>query len=393
MPPSHIELPAASPRDGAEPAAHVAALAAVPATARDAGTARINPRSAALIVLTVLAVLFALQSAREFVVPLVIAVIMAYALDPVVSFLARRRVPRVLGSTIVLLTLLTAIVGGAYALRGQAEAIVDQLPEVATKVSRSLNAMTGGNGSMLDKLRRTAAAIESASREPEQRRSVVVERPTNHIGDIIVAGSMSVMAFLGQATMVIFLVFFLLLSGNTFKRKFIKVAGHTLSQKKISVHMLDEINRSIQRYMLMLLVTNIALALSTWIAFRWIGLENAGTWAVAAGALHMVPYFGPLIIAVCTGIAAFVQFGSIVPTLLVMGSSMAIATIIGSVITTWMTGRIARMNPVAVFMVLLLFTWLWGVWGMLLAIPIALIIKAVADHVEALETVAEFLGE
>jgi predicted PurR-regulated permease PerM len=390
MPPSPIALPEASPPIGTDPAAHVAAQA-VPV--REVGTPRINPRSAALIVLTVLAVLFALQSAKEFVVPLVIAVIMAYALDPVVSFLAKRRVPRVLGATLVLLTLLTAMVGGAYSLRGQAQAIIDQMPEVATKVSRSVNALTGGNGSVLDKLRRTAAAIESASREPEARRSVVVERPTNHIGDIIVAGSMSIMAFLGQATMVMFLVFFLLLSGNTFKRKFIKVAGHTLSQKKISVHMLDEINRSIQRYMAMLLITNVALALFTWLAFRWIGLENAGTWAVAAGALHMVPYFGPLIIALCTGVAAFLQFGTVVPTLLTMGSSMAIATIIGSVITTWMTGRIARMNPVAVFIVLLLFTWLWGVWGMLLAIPIALIIKAVADHIEALETVAEFLGE
>ncbi|QEI05653.1 AI-2E family transporter [Pigmentiphaga aceris] len=389
MPPSSIELPVASTPVGAEPATHASAqpLPVHPVAPR------INPRSAALIVLAVLASLFALQSAREFVVPLVIAVIMAYALDPVVTFLARRRIPRVIGSTLVLLALLTSIVGGAYALRGQAQAIVDQMPEVATKISSSLNTLTGGNGSILDKLRRTAAAIEAAAREPEPRRAVVIERPTNHIGDIIVAGSMSVMAFLGQATMVIFLVFFLLLSGNTFKRKFIKVAGHTLSQKKISVHMLDEINRSIQRYMAMLVITNVALALFTWIAFRWIGLENAGTWAVAAGALHMVPYFGPLIVALCTGVAAFVQFGTIVPTLLTMGSSMAIATIIGSVITTWMTGRIARMNPVAVFIVLLLFTWLWGVWGMLLAIPIALIIKAVADHIEALDTVAEFLGE
>ncbi len=390
MPPSPTALPEASPHIGTDSEAHAAAQA-VPV--REVGIPRINPRSAALIVLAVLASLFALQSAKEFVVPLVIAVIMAYALDPVVTFLAKRRVPRVLGATIVLLALLTAVIGGAYSLRGQAQAIIDQMPEVATKVSNSVNALTGGNGSIMDKLRRTAAAIESASREPEQRRSVVVERPTNHIGDIIVAGSMSVMAFLGQATMVIFLVFFLLLSGNTFKRKFIKVAGHTLSQKKISVHMLDEINRSIQRYMAMLVITNVALALFTWIAFRWIGLENAGTWAVAAGALHMVPYFGPLIIALATGVAAFVQFGTVVPTLLTMGSSMAIATIIGSVITTWMTGRIARMNPVAVFIVLLLFTWLWGIWGMLLAIPIALIIKAVADHIEALDTMAEFLGE
>ncbi|MCC3263412.1 AI-2E family transporter, partial [Paenibacillus polymyxa] len=85
--------------------------------------------------------------------------------------------------------------------------------------------------------------------------------------------------------------------------------GNTLSQKKISVHMLDQINNSIHMYMAMMLVTNVALGLLSWVAFRWLGLENAATWAVVAGALHIIPYFGPLMTAVGTGIAGLVQFG------------------------------------------------------------------------------------
>jgi predicted PurR-regulated permease PerM len=193
--------------------------------------------------------------------------------------------------------------------------------------------------------------------------------------------------------MSVFLVFFLLLSGNAFKRKFVKVAGKTLSQKKISVHMLDQINSSIHRYMAMMLVTNLALGLMSWVAFRLLGLENAATWAVVAGALHIIPYFGPLLTAVGTGIAALIQFGEIGPALAVAGSSVAIALLMGVVVTTWMSGRIAKMNAVAVFMLLLLFTWLWGVWGTLLSVPLAFIAKVVADHIEGLEAVSEFLGE
>jgi predicted PurR-regulated permease PerM len=177
------------------------------------------------------------------------------------------------------------------------------------------------------------------------------------------AGSLGVMGFLSQATMVIFLVFFLLLSGDTFKRKLVKLTGPSLSRKKITVHILDDINSSIQKYMLMLLVTNALLALLMWVALRWIGLENAGAWAIVAGLLHLMPYFGPLLIMVATGVVAFLQFESLQMSLLVMGAALAIATLVGTVVATWMTGRFARMNAAAVFVSLLFWGWLWGVWG------------------------------
>lgn len=372
----------------APPASAVTSLQSI--TER-APRARVDARGILLLILTVLAVLFAMRSAKEFIIPLVVSVILAYALDPVVSFLQRRAIPRSLGSLLVMLTIIVALTFGVMGLRGQANAIINQLPDIAARISKSVGAFNDDD-SLMDKLQRAASAIEKSSEQTNVRR-VLVERPPTRISDLMLAGSVGVMTFAGQAVMVLFLVFFLLMSGDTFRRKFIKLAGSTLSEKKISVHMLDEINRSIQRYMAMLFITNVGLAVVTWIAFRWIGLENAGTWAVAAGALHMVPYFGPLIVAVCTGVAAFMQFGLLGPALLTAGASLAIATIIGSVVTTWMTGRIAKMNVVAVFISLLLFTWVWGVWGMLLSIPITVITKVVADHVEALEPMAEFLGE
>jgi predicted PurR-regulated permease PerM len=143
----------------------------------------------------------------------------------------------------------------------------------------------------------------------------------------------------------------------------------------------------------MLLVTNVLVGVLTWVVLRWGGLENAGAWAVAAGLLHVIPYFGPAVTAAGIGLAAFVQFDTLSTSLLFAGASVAIATIVGTFVTTWMTGRIARMNTAAVFVSLLFWAWLWGVWGMLLSIPLTVIVKVVAQRVEQLEPVAELLGD
>jgi predicted PurR-regulated permease PerM len=145
--------------------------------------------------------------------------------------------------------------------------------------------------------------------------------------------------------------------------------------------------------MLLLLVTNVLVGLLTWVALRWTGLENAGAWAVAAGMLHLIPYFGPAVTAAGIGMAAFIQFDVLTTALLVAGASLAIAALVGFFGITWMTGRTARMNTTAVFVSLLFWSWLWGVWGMLLSVPIIVIVKVVAQHVEQLESVAELLSD
>src|SRR5690606_5678404 len=109
--------------------------------------------------------------------------------------------------------------------------------------------------------------------------------------------------------------------------------------------------------------------------------------------LHLIPYFGPVLIGAATGVATYAQFGTMLPLFTVVGGSLVIATFVGIFVTTWMTGRIAKMNAAAVFISLLFWAWLWGVWGMLLSIPIIVIIKVVSEHVEQLESLAELLGE
>src|SRR5690606_10123713 len=254
----------------------------------------------------------------------------------------------------------------------EAQSILDELPIASYKLSSAFKRVNNGELSPLDKLRSAAETLKEAAIPSKEAAAgsaspaVVLRPPDVNLNDWLLASSLNVAAFLGQMTMVLFLVFFALLSGDTFKRKLVKVTGSSLSDKKITVQILDDINTSIQKYMLILLSTNVLLGLATWGALLGMGLDNPGAWAVAAALLHLIPYFGSLIAAVAIGFAAFLQFESFSMMLISALVVLAIATFVGMLITTWMTGRLNKMNATAVFVALLFGAWLWGVWGMLL---------------------------
>ena len=377
------------------PAVH--ALASVLASVR----VLVDARGFALAILAALAVVFALSWAESFLVPLLLGIVVAYTLNPLVTWLEAARIPRVAGTVIVMAAMLGGLGLGAYSLRGEVQAIIEQLPAAASKASTAIERMHVGQLGNMQKVQKAASEVEKATTQaaigptaPRQPAThVIVDRPSFKVSDFLWQGSMGALGAMGQMAMVIFLVFFLLIGGDRFKRKLVHLTGPSLSNKKITVNILDDINGSIQKYMFMLLTTNLLVAFLSWIAFRWIGLENAGAWAAAAGVLHIVPYLGPAVTAAATGMAAFMQFDAIPTALLVAAVSLAIATVVGTFVTTWMIGRIAGMNSAAIFIGLLFWGWLWGVWGMLLSVPIIVIVKVVSQHVERLHPVAELLGD
>jgi predicted PurR-regulated permease PerM len=360
----------------------------------------VNARGMALGIIATVAFLYALQWSQKFLVPLLLGVFIAYTLNPVVLWLERHHVKRAVGSTLVTVAILMVLGLVAQRVQGEFLNIMEELPTITHKVTKLLTNTTGGQPSTIQQMQAAASEIEQATANVgSDGKRVPLKKPAVAAGsgfkimDWVLAGSVGLATFASEATMVVFLVFFLLLSGDTFKRKLVKLTGPSLTRKKVTVHILDDINTSIQNYMFMLLVTNVLLALLMWAALSAIGLENAGAWAIFAGLMHIMPYFGPLLITASTGMVAFMQFESLRMVLLVAGASLAIATLVGTVVTTWMTGRIARMNPAAVFVSLLFWGWLWGMWGLLLGVPVVVIIKVVAERVEGMEVVAELLGE
>ncbi len=357
----------------------------------------VDARGVALSILAGAALIFALQWAQEFLVPLVFGVLIAYTLYPLTAWLERIWIPRLLAVILVMVVVLGGAALAANSLRIEFQAIVEQLPVAAQKLTKALAKVRGGKHDALEQMQAAASEIERAATQAagnaRKAAPAADATPQFRLSNWLWASSIGALAFMGQVTVVIFLVFFILASGDIFKRKLVKLAGPSLSSKKITITILNDINSSIQKYMFMLLVTNGMLTLLTWGALRLLGLENAGAWAVAAGLLHIVPYFGPLLTAGTIGLAAFMQFGNFSMMFLVIGISLSIATLIGTFVTTWMTGHIARMNAAAVFIGLLFWGWLWGLPGLLLGIPLIVIVKVISEHIEGMQPLAELLGQ
>lgn len=378
-----------------------AAKAATPETASAALYIPINVRSFSLVMLTVLAVIFTLHWAKTVFIPLMLGVMISYALSPLVNLLKKWHIPRAIGAAVLLLGIVGSSGYLVYSLSDDAADLIETLPAAAQKLRLTLRAERGSSEGKIEKVQKAATQLERAASEtgapapaaPEGVTRVQIEKPKLNVKEYLWMGTLGAAAAVGEAGIVLFLAYFLLVSGDTFRRKLVSVTGPTLSKKKITLQVLDDINGQIQRYLLVQIFTSILVGVATWLAFLWIGLEHAAIWGIAAGVFNSIPYLGPVVVTGGTALVALLQFGTINMALVVGGISLLITSLEGYLLTPWLTGRASRMNAVVVFVGVLFWGWLWGVWGLLLGVPIMMVIKAVCDRVEDLKPIGELLGE
>ena len=359
----------------------------------------VSVRSMTLVTLTVLAVLATLRWASPFFIPLMLGFMFSYALSPVIDALERGHIPRSISAAVLILGILFGTGYSVYSFSDDANQLVESLPAAAKKLRDSMRARSGQSDGTLGTVQKAAAQLEQAAKEaspaaPATRgvQRVVIEKPSFDIRDHLWTGTIGLASLIGQVTVVTFLTYFLLLSGDTFRRKLVKITGPSLSSKKITVQALDEITGQIQRYLLVQLLASIVVGITTGLAFWALGLKHAVVWGIAAGILNLVPYIGSIVVTGAAALVAFLQFGETNLALAVAGASLFIHTIVGNLIVPLLTSKTSRMNPVAVFIGVLAWGWLWGVWGLLLGIPILMIVKAVCDRVDDLKPVGELLG-
>ena len=354
-------------------------------------------RSVSLTVLALLAVVAALHFAASLLVPLAFAVLISYTLDPVVAWFGRWKIPRPLSAAVLLLVILAAAVFIGYSLRDDAVAIVDQLPEAAQNIRARLHENRLSGPSALEKVQKAASELEKAAAEAAGSKTPARPIPAKplpfELGPYLWSVPLGIVTIAGQALVVLFLVYFMLASGDLYKRKLVKMAGPTLSEKRVTVEILDDINRQIERFLFVQMLTSAIAAVMTWLALVGLGLEHAGVWGIAAGIANFIPYFGPIVVAALIALAAFLQFDTFSMAVLIGSVSLAIKGFVGFVLTPWMMSRAGKMNPVAVFVALLIGGWMWGVWGMLLAMPITMVVKVACDHIENLKGIGELLGD
>jgi predicted PurR-regulated permease PerM len=362
-----------------------------------------DARSLALVVLATIAVLAVLRWGSAFFIPLMLGFVFYYALSPVVEAMARWRIPRSLGAGVLILGILTGGGAAIWSLADDANELIQSLPAAAQRLGDKIQERTRGNrtttlgtvqqaATELEKAADAANRVSPGTTPPRGVQRVVVEKPKFDIREHLWSGTVGLVSLIGQIVLVTFLTYFLLLSGDTFRRKLVKITGPGLTEKKLTVQALDEINVQIQRYLLVQLLASVGVGLATGIIFALLGLKHAAVWGVAAGILNLVPYVGSILVTLGAGLVAFMQSGEAELPVLVAGSSLLINTIEGYLLVPWLTSKASRMNAVTVFVGVLFWGWLWGVWGLLLGIPIMMVIKAVCDRVDHLKPVGELLG-
>jgi predicted PurR-regulated permease PerM len=360
----------------------------------------VGGRSAALTAILVIAVIFILQYAQAVLIPIVLAVLISYMLTPIVTWLHRLKIPLFVGAAAAVAMLVAVLGGSLWSVSDDAIRIVEDLPQAARQVRATIRQQRMGRGDTpLGKVQEAAKELEKAAAEatptptaPSGVQRVQVVEPTFR-PDFLWWGSIGVVGFASELTMILFLVYFLLATGDLYKRKFVKIGGDTLSRKKVTVQILDEINRQIENYLVTLFATSILVAALTAAALWWLGLREWLFWGIVSGVLNTIPYFGPVIVSGALFVVGYLQFQALGPAFAVTTAALVITSLEGWLLTPVLMGRAARMNPVAIFVGLLFWSWVWGAWGVILAVPMMMMFKAICDRVEDLQSVAELIGD
>ncbi len=380
----------------------VASASATDPVAAEPSSARQLPMTLAVGILAVIAVVAALYLARAFFVPLLIGILASYALRPFVDWLKACHIPRAAGAALVLAALIAGVAWGTFSLGDDAASIIEKLPEAAHKVRRHVSAAREAGPTTLQKFQEAATELQGAAADAAGEKksakpassTIAIQKtePSVWLRDYMLTQSALLFTVAAQTPIVVLLAYFLLASGEHFRRKLVQLVGPSLSRKKDAVRILEEIDVQIQRYLLATLGANVLVAISTWLAFEALGMEQAGAWGVTAGVLHFIPYLGPVLFAIASGVAGFMQFGTALNALTVAGVSLLVAVAVGQLIMTWLQSRFARVNAAVLFIALLFFGWLWGIWGLLLGAPLVAITKVICDRVESLKPAGELLG-
>jgi predicted PurR-regulated permease PerM len=347
--------------------------------------------SVALWILATLAALWFLRAARTVLIPIALAVLISYAIEPVVAWLERWRVHRIVGSAIVLVCVLGGIAAGAYTLKDDAAQLVEALPKAAERARDIVRSQVGLSAQALNRTGSALGGDASSTSESESQSEATGtsgQMPTSLLERVV----RSMLAFAGHVVVIIFLVFFLLISGHQVKDRLVEITGPDAEDRRTTAAIIEDINAQIQRYLVVLLFTAVIVGTSTWLVLLWMGVDHPAMWGLLAGIFNSIPYFGPVIVSGGLFVVGMVQGGGPAQALQMSAAAMVITSLEGWLLTPPLMGKVERMSALTVFIGLLLWTWVWGAWGTVLAVPILVIVKSTADHVQQLRPISRLMS-
>jgi predicted PurR-regulated permease PerM len=348
----------------------------------------LDVRSVSLTGLFALAVLYTAYAARPFLVPLVLALLLAFLFNPVVRGLERLRVPRGLSAAAIVLAVVGTIAVGGYSLSGPAAAWIARAPESLSQLETKLRRLRRPVEQVTRTAERVGQLTEVAQAGPAGAKPLKVEVQRESWSAAIFGGTWSIVS---SGLVVVVLLYFFLASGDVFLAKLVKVLP-TLTDKKRALQIARDTERSISYYLLTTTLVNGVFGSAVAVAMHLVGMPNAVLWGVLAAVTNFIPYLGAVAMMIILGLVALVQFDETSRALLAPLVFFALNVAEGYLLTPMALGRRLTLNPVVVFVGVLFWGWIWGIAGALLAVPILAASKIVCDRIEGLAAVGEFLG-
>jgi predicted PurR-regulated permease PerM len=336
-----------------------------------------------LVVLAVGATLAFCYLLRELLVPVVLAIVLAFTVHPFVAWLERRKVPHVLAAVAGTLLATAAVALVVVVLYGGVQDFAQELPAYEDRLRQALGRISRG----LFHLRAQTQQIEP----PRQPGTVRVEEgvPWNALFLGTAQGALAVAA---AAVVALFVLYFALADGPRYRRKFLEHAA-TDPESRARAHLaLEELHRDVSQYMWNRIFLNGILGVVTWLCFLpW--LDHAGLWGITTALLHFIPYVGPAVGLTLPVLMAVIQYGTLKHAVIAGAVYMTLVSIQGNLVDPIFLGKQLRLNALAVFVGSLFFFWLWGPIGLFVAVPVLSTIRIACRYLPRLRAFADFLAE
>ena len=350
--------------------------------------AKPSARSAALTVLAVLSVLYTLYFARPFLVPIAFALLLNLLLSPPLRGLVRLGLRPTIGAALIVLALIGTLVGAGYALADPVQRWAAAAPAALSRAESKLRALIGPVATVsrtAEQVERAAGSIGGSSGATE---SVIVRSEQSLASRLVDNAESLVVSFLE----VIILLFFLLAGGDLFLQKLIKVLPQ-LGDRLKAVEVARATEAAVSAYLSTAFLIYLAEAIVVGVILWALGMPSPVLWALMIVVLEFVPYLGAAVLVTVLTIAGLTAFDSLGRALLIPASFLAVNLIQANIVWPMLLGHRLTLNPVAIFVGLTFFFWIWGVPGAFLAVPLLATFKILCDHVASLAAVGEFLGE
>lgn len=321
-----------------------------------------------LCYLAILASLYTLYLAKTLFLTIIIALFIALFCDPLVSRLEKLKIPRGIGALLTMISISTCLFLAVSMLKPSAQVWITKMPAIMDQMSQSINEATN--------------TIENNTAVDN------VENPTSHINrstfmPLLKSIFFATPVFLAQSMAAMFMIYFFLVYGQIILLRLIQIKS-TFGEKRNVVELFSTIQKELSKYVLTITVINVCLGLSVGVLFYAFGIEDAFLWGAMAAALNFTPYLGPLISACIFSLVSYIQFEQVHMALLIPALYLGINLIESQFITPTFLGSNLNLNPLIVFVWLLIWGWIWGAFGMLIGVPLLVCLSIYLEKTEVL---------